>query len=274
LVISKLIKLTLNFNLDQGIFKTKLVIQIKMNNNNRGSLAPIGFELLEVEFQRNPPPQLQSSFHHDSTYYPAAQPDYQSFNQNNYASAYPAAQPDYQSFNQNNYASAYPAAQPPQQYFNQFNYQGAQPSQFNYEYSNNTEPAAIVASIPTGFRDAYDSLVKNDKIENFLPDQDFYQIKRNYSISNKFIDNQFRANNDSVFFTSKFKNYLQQCGKFPYRSDQIEWKRAKDLYSNAHFVLDKQNKFMNMRAINESNYKNFFHTTDLDQGSLGNNLFS
>jgi len=55
LVISKLIKLTLNFNLDQGIFKTKLVIQIKMNNNNRGSLAPIGFELLEVEFQRNPP---------------------------------------------------------------------------------------------------------------------------------------------------------------------------------------------------------------------------
>jgi hypothetical protein len=124
--------------------------------------------------------------------------------------------------------------------------------------------------LPQEFKNVYEGIVRHNKIDNFIPSQDWAQIKQKHSIQNRFTDTEFRATNESIFFTQKFKSFLQQRGLLHQRSNQIVWKRAKDMYlSQAHFVLDKQKNFMNMNTLNESNYRNFFHTTDLDQGNLG-----
>ena len=124
--------------------------------------------------------------------------------------------------------------------------------------------------LPQEVKNVYEGIVKHNKIENFLPSQDFARIKQKHSTQNRFIDTEFRATNESIYFTQKFKIFLQQRGLLSQRNTEVVWKRAKDMYtSQAHFVLDKQKHFMNMNSINESNYKNFFHTTDLDQGNLG-----
>lgn len=125
--------------------------------------------------------------------------------------------------------------------------------------------------LPQEMKDAYEGIVKNNKIENFMSSQDFDLIKSKYSDRHRFTDSEFTATNHSVYFTQRFKNFLQQRGQLPlHKSSHIEWKRAKDMYgSQAHFVLDKQKRFVSMATFNESNYSNYFHTTDLDQGSLG-----
>ena len=137
----------------------------------------------------------QQSLYNQSSGYPITEQSFQqSFNQ----SHYPGAQPLQQTFDPSTGYSM--AGQPFEQTFNQTNYSIAQPSYHGYS-NNATEPAAesnLVDSIPLRIRDAYESIIKNDKIENYLPNQDFFKIKKSYSITNKFIDNQFRANNDSV----------------------------------------------------------------------------
>jgi hypothetical protein len=39
---------------------------------------------------------------------------------------------------------------------------------------------------------------------------------------------------------------------------------------NAQFAVDDNGCCIKLRNLNELNYKNYFHTTDLDQGCLGN----
>ncbi len=127
---------------------------------------------------------------------------------------------------------------------------------------------------PVNMNEAFNDILKNNQIDNFISTQDYQSIKRMHSIRNRFVDNQFRATNDSVCYSNKYYNYLQQCGKFNYRTNVIQWIRAKDLYGNqAHFVLDRKNRFVDLNRADENNYKDLFHTTDLDQGSLGNCWF-
>jgi len=107
---------------------------------------------------------------------------------------------------------------------------------------------------------------------NFISYQDFEQIKRTHSLSNRFIDTAFRVSNDSVFFTQKLGEYLREKCKYggcENKPIQIQWKRAKDLHPMSHFLLDKNNQPVNLNKITESNYLEFFKTKDYEQGLLG-----
>lgn len=220
-----------------------------MNNNANNPLAPIGFEGLLAEVNASDPYNIApvpayDTYTSTASYAPAPTPTFNpSLSYSNYdtnASYYPN--------NYDNYSSNY--------------------AQQSLDNSINA------TALPLQMKEAFDGLVKNNRNENFSRSQDFETIKRTYSNSNRFVDREFRTVNESVFFTSRFQNYLRSCGKFPYRSDQIEWKRAKDLCPrDAHFVLDKHNRFFDLRRVDESNYRNLFHTTDLDQGALGNCWF-
>ncbi len=44
----------------------------------------------------------------------------------------------------------------------------------------------------------------------------------------------------------------------------------KDISNDAKFAVDDNGLCVKPKNLNESNYKNYFHTTDLDQGCLGN----
>ena len=83
-------------------------------------------------------------------------------------------------------------------------------------------------------------------INNYCPTQDFEQIKKTYSINNRFVDDQFMTTNESVFYSSKFENYLRRNSKLPQNFKIVKWKRAKDFFLNAHFVLDQENRFKNL----------------------------
>ena len=58
--------------------------------------------------------------------------------------------------------------------------------------------------------------------QNFIPFQSFQQLKSHFTANNPFIDTSFRQSNDSIYFTTKFQNYLQKSNKLP-----LKWKRAK-----------------------------------------------
>ncbi len=109
---------------------------------------------------------------------------------------------------------------------------------------------------------------ENVIITNYCSTQDFENIKLTHSITNRFVDKQFRTVNESVFYSSKFENHLKKNNKLSQNSI-VKWKRAKDFFKNSHFVLDQENRFKNLKNINQNNYLEFFHHTDLDQGILG-----
>ena len=94
-----------------------------------------------------------------------------------------------------------------------------------------------------------------------------------HSKQNRFVDTKFRASDQSVYFSREFKKYLKDNDKI--RDNEIKWKRAKDLYPNSRFVADDSNinASFDTSMINQSNYRNFFQTTDLDQGAVGNCWF-
>ena len=107
---------------------------------------------------------------------------------------------------------------------------------------------------------------------NFIPNQDFQQIKRTHSLNNRFIDTAFKVSNDSVFFTQKLGEYLREKCKYggcENKPIHIQWKRAKDLHPASHFLLDRNNQPVNLNQVTESNYLDFFKTKDYEQGLLG-----
>ena len=108
--------------------------------------------------------------------------------------------------------------------------------------------------------------IKLSRVQNFISTQDYESIKKNFSNDRRFTDTEFKASEASLYFTSKFQSEILQNG-------YIVWKRAKDLVSHAHFAVDEHGTYVSPENINESNYQRIFHTTDLDQGSLGNCWF-
>ena len=113
------------------------------------------------------------------------------------------------------------------------------------------------------------------------------EIKKKYSKTKLFTDSKFKTNNESIFYSSDFEEWLQNERKSNSRKE-IVWRRAKvfcwyflwtkflflkknkDISANAKFAVDDAGDCVKPKNLNESNYKNYFHTTDLDQGCLGN----
>jgi len=102
------------------------------------------------------------------------------------------------------------------------------------------------------------------KIENFSKSQDFFEIKKNHSLKNRFIDKEFKANNDAV----GSRNFI--CTQ---KFGLIKWRRAKDFYPNSHFAVNCFGQFISSKFINKDNYMNYFETKDLNQGFLGDCWF-
>lgn len=148
---------------------------------------------------------------------------------------------------------------------------------FSENIEKNKDKDGISASInkdPKKYRQSYHHLVKATHTENFIPSQDYNKIRQRHSMGNRFVDEHFKATNSSVSYTSRFKNQILNRNRYNYgRSDQIIWKRAKDLINDAHFVCDESGRYYDSSRINEQNYKKYFNTTDLDQGALGNCWF-
>ena len=44
------------------------------------------------------------------------------------------------------------------------------------------------------------------------------------------------------------------------------------MVKNAQFVINDRTKCDDIHKVNKENYKNYFNTTDLDQGTLGKNI--
>lgn len=161
-----------------------------------------------------------------------------------------------------------------------------------YKLENNVNDMNLIkalSAMPTRFKEAFESILKvlnydkkflifkyfiwfekTNRVEDFDESQNFRKIQDKHSISNPFVDNKFRPCDQSIYYTQNFKNWLHSLGKTHNRGEFV-WKRAKDLYSNAQFAVDdREENFLSVyNKINENNYKTFFRTTDLDQGSLG-----
>ncbi|RMZ95081.1 calpain-3 isoform X2 [Brachionus plicatilis] len=138
--------------------------------------------------------------------------------------------------------------------------------------SNANDMALIrtLSAMPARFKEAFEGILKTNRVEDFDETQNFRKIQDKHSISNPFVDTTFRPCNTSIFYTESFRNWLISLGKADYRGNFI-WKRAKDLYPNPQFAVDDSDKnYLSVyNKINEKNYKALFRTTDLDQGSLG-----
>ena len=140
--------------------------------------------------------------------------------------------------------------------------------------SNDVSLVKAVTMMPARFKDAFESLLKVNRIEGFSPKQNFQAIQATYSAQNRFTDNEFPPTNDSIFYTDNFKYWLISQNRVTPRRGQFVWKRAKDLVNNAQFAIDDEtNQPFSPYSINERNYKRYFRTTDLDQGCLGNCWF-
>jgi len=123
-------------------------------------------------------------------------------------------------------------------------------------------------------KQAFENLIKSQQIEDYDQTQNFRRIKQNHSMEYRFTDTEFRACEKSVFHSNVFKEWLKRQNKLDFK-DEVIWKRAKNLVKNARFVIDDDNvnESIKFTRINESNYKKYFRTTDLDQGALGNCWF-
>lgn len=119
-------------------------------------------------------------------------------------------------------------------------------------------------------KQAFENLLKSQQIDDYDLTQNFRRIKQNHSIEYRFTDTEFRACDKSVYHSEVFKEWLNKQNKLDSKNHVI-WKRAKNLVNNAQFVIDDDNinESVKLSRINEKNYKSFFRTTDLDQGSLG-----
>lgn len=118
-------------------------------------------------------------------------------------------------------------------------------------------------------KEAFAGLLKENKIDDFNPAQNFKQIQKTHSNENRFTDNVFKACNESVYYSDSFKRSL--TGNRIISADgNIKWVRAKDLANDAQFVMHGESNAASQ--ITEHNYTKFFHTTDLDQGLFLNRL--
>jgi hypothetical protein len=82
-------------------------------------------------------------------------------------------------------------------------------------------------------------IFKKNRIENFENEQDYHEIKKKYSKIKLFTDSKFKTNNDSIFYTDNFKEWLQHEKKLDFKQE-IVWKRAK---VRLFFFQEKKNKF-------------------------------
>jgi len=143
-------------------------------------------------------------------------------------------------------------------------------SRFNEFVEKNKSNEGVKLNIvknPKKFRESFCKIVKESHVQNFIASQDYSAIKKRFSNTNRFTDTEFKACQASLYFSGTFQQNLLR------NSSGIVWKRAKDLVSEPHFAVDEKGIFADPRHINESNYKRFYHTTDLDQGALGNCWF-
>lgn len=121
-------------------------------------------------------------------------------------------------------------------------------------------------------------MFKVKRIEDFSPNQNFAQIQATHSNEKRFVDREFPACNQSIFYTDNFKYWLiSQARVTPHRG-QFVWKRAKDLVRNAQFAIDDETNqpfspFNYAYTIDGNNFRRYFRTTDLDQGYVGKKLF-
>lgn len=72
----------------------------------------------------------------------------------------------------------------------------------------------------------YFSNFKKNRIENFIGGQDFYQIQKKHSKTNRFIDLNFKTIDESVFSTQNFRKTLFKEG-YLQTDESVIWKRAK-----------------------------------------------
>ena len=100
--------------------------------------------------------------------------------------------------------------------------------------------------------------------KDFDETQNFETIKKTHSLKNRFTDNKFPANDSSLGYSNEFVLSLKA------RRGPITWKRAKDLHPKAQFALRDSNDKFEDNVITKNNYKEFYKTTDIHQGSLGN----
>jgi hypothetical protein len=149
--------------------------------------------------------------------------------------------------------------------------ENAQPS-FSKEKTENI--LKIAGLLKIRFKETFESIIKANRIEDFEPEQNYRKIKEIHSIKNRFTDTKFKPAASSIYYSSSFYNYLNR-NHYCDRSGQIRWKRAKFLVENAQFAVSDHSSNFDRQPVNlnERNYKNFFHTTDLDQGALGNCWF-
>ena len=126
----------------------------------------------------------------------------------------------------------------------------------------------------TRFKNVFEGLLNTSRITDFDQTQNFRRIEQHHSKEYRFTDTEFRACDKSVYYSSTFKDWLTRQNRMNSNGEVI-WKRAKNLVQNACFAVDENNPsiLLSAHTINEANYKNYFHTTDLDQGSLGNCWF-
>lgn len=135
--------------------------------------------------------------------------------------------------------------------------------------NNDINMLRAVSIMPARFKEAFEGILKTNRIEDFDQSQNFRKIQDYYSNENRFVDTQFRPCNKSIHHTESFKNWLVSQNKTNHRQEFV-WKRAKDMCRNPQFAIDETNQVFSVyHQINEQNYRNFFHTTDLDQGCLG-----
>lgn len=110
------------------------------------------------------------------------------------------------------------------------------------------------------------------EIEDFSPNQNFENIRKKHSNTNRFVDTEFPACDDSIYHTDEYQNYLLNF--YPSVSTtggKFVWIRAKDYVQNAQFATDDslEKKPFSPSTINVTNYRQYFRTTDLDQGCIG-----
>jgi hypothetical protein len=137
---------------------------------------------------------------------------------------------------------------------------------------NDSNLLATLGMMHVRFKESFENLLKTNRIQDYDETQNYNRIKRTHSIHNRFVDTKFRTVNSSIYYTEKFRNYLKNQNKIGHTYDGVIWKRAKDLHKTARFAVDDQNSlnvYSDSNIINERNYKKYFQTTDLDQGSLG-----
>lgn len=129
-----------------------------------------------------------------------------------------------------------------------------------------TPPPVESSSLPTT-----QIIFKSKKYEDFIPSQNYEDIKKKYSNKNRFVDTEFSTCDKSLYHSKEYRTYLLDYSPKLSNKAKFVWIRAKDLVQNPQFAIeDKTNEAFSPLSINEKNYRKYFLTTDVDQGSIGN----